>query len=291
MDVDLRQLEYFQAACRLGTITRAAEELHVSQPSVTSGIRRLESELETRLLDRGRRRVTATEDGRLFLRRVDSILTLVRDSAAELRDRRASRRETLRLGITPMMGTIVVPSAIARFRKAYPLVDLSIVEEGSLAIAARLSRGELDVGVMVVSDLPAGLASATIGSGKLHACLPPRHPLARNETISFDMLRDQPMILFHEDTYSRQLVMQECARHRFEPKVVFSSSQIGTVIGLVRQGVGIAFFVEEIAVAQKRIAVRPLAEPLELRTGIAWNDGRYLPRAAREFIEGFSVPR
>jgi len=289
--MELRQLEYFQAACRLATITRAAEELHVSQPSVTSGIQSLERELGTRLLDRGRRRVSATEDGLLFLRRVDGILALVRDAAAELRDRRSPERGSLRIGITPMMGTIVVPSAIARFRKAYPLVELSIVEEGSIAIAARLAQGELDVGVMIVSDLPAGLASTTIGRGRLLACLPPSHPLARQAAISFDMLRDEPLILFREDTYSRRLITQECARHRFEPRVVFSSSQVGTVIGLVRQGVGIAFFIEDIAAAQKRVAVRPLVESLELQTGLAWNAERYLPRAARAFIEGFAVTR
>jgi DNA-binding transcriptional LysR family regulator len=101
------------------------------------------------------------------------------------------------------------------------------------------------------------------------------------------MLRDEPLILFGEDTYTRRLILEQCARMGFKPRIVFTSSQIGTVVGLVRRGVGIAFFIEEIASRQKSIAVRPLAEPLTLRSGLAWHRERYLSRAARAFIDSF----
>jgi DNA-binding transcriptional LysR family regulator len=285
--MDLRQLRYFQAACRVGNITRAAEQLGVSQPSVTTGIKRLEEELGVRLLSRDRKRISITADGRAFLRRADTILMLASDSAAEMRDRRSQHEGVIRLGITPMLGSVLLPAAFAHFQQEHPRVQVSVVEEGSLSLSTHLKQGELDIGIMIISDLPAGLASVPVSQGPICVCLPLAHPLAKQTRIALDMLRDQPLILFGEDTYTRRAIEERCSRNGFEPRVVFTSSQIGTVIGLVRQGVGIAFFIEEIARSQESIAVRAMAEPLELRTGLAWTKERYLTRAARAFIESF----
>ncbi len=289
MSVDLRQLEYFQMACCLGSITKAAEALHVSQPSVTSGIRRLEEELGVQLLERGWRNISPTADGRVFLQRVHDIMVRLNDAKTEMQDHCALQKGSLRIGIIPMMGAVLLPLAFARFQKEYPGVEITVTEEGSLSIATRLEKGELDLGVMITSNLPPTLDDVPILQGRIVVCLPPDHPLADLARIPFEALRDQPFILFREDTYSRQLIMEECARCHFTPRVILSSSQIGTVIGLVRQGAGIAFFIEEIAANQEGITVRPLANPLVLTAGLAWNRERYLSRSARAFIDSFQI--
>jgi hypothetical protein len=90
---------------------------------------------------------------------------------------------------------MVIPSSLRpspAFKKANPHVEMTVVEEGSLSIGTHLERGELDIGIMITSNLPAKLASMPIGRGQIMVCLPPAHPLAKHPRISFDMLRDEP---------------------------------------------------------------------------------------------------
>ena len=252
---------------------------------VTVAIKKLEGELGVSLLDRSGKRIVPTPEGGVFIGRVDAILSAVADAAAEMRDHQALLKGSIRIGITPMMGAVLFPGAFARFRRQYPDFKISLVEEGTLSLQAHLEKGEIDIGIMVISDLPSGLASLHLDQGRMMACLWPGHHLAEYEEIPFGLLKDQPFILFQGDTYSRQLILRECERFRFSPNVVFSSSQIGTVMGLVRQGAGIAFFMEELTRDQESIVVRPLADPLLLEVGLAWNPKRYVSKAARAFID------
>jgi DNA-binding transcriptional LysR family regulator len=285
--VELRQIEYFRMVCRENNITRAAAQLHVSQPSVTIGIQKLEEELGVKLLDRSQKKIAPTAEGRIFLRHAEEILARVADSVAEMNDHRLLQRGTIRVGNMAIMGAVLFPLAFTRFQKDYPNVQITVLEEGTLSIRNRLEDGELDIGIMITSNLPPRLASVPIITVQLHVCLPPGHPLAERTAIPFNELRDQPFILLLEDTYSRRIFLEECAKFGFTPRIVFSSSQSGTVMELVRRGAGISFFIEEVVHDQAGILIRPLAEPLYLVAGLAWNRERYLSKAARAFIDSF----
>ncbi len=272
---------------RLQHFSNAAERLHVSQPSVTVAVRKLEEELGVQLLDRSRKRIALTPEGQVFLQRVEDILGRVTDAVAEMNDYRQLQKGSVRVGITPIMGAVLFPFAFAHFQKQFPQMNITVMEEGSLAIRTRLEQGELDVGILITSNLSAHLQTVPITRGQILACLPPGHRLGRLERIPFAALRDEPLILFREDTYSRQIILEECEKFGFTPQIVFSSNQIGTIMELVQQGVGIAFFIEEIVRRQPDILSRPLAEPLYLVAGLAWSRERYLPKAAKTFIDSF----
>jgi DNA-binding transcriptional LysR family regulator len=285
--MELRQLQYFQAAATINNITRAAKLIHVSQPSVTQAIHKLEAELGVKLFDRRQKKLSLTPEGQVFLRYTEDILAKVQDSILEMNDHNSGRKGSIRVGVTPMMGAALIPSAYGRFRELLPDVDIFIKEEGTLSIVGQLERGELDMGIMIVSDLPSGLRSIVIRHGRILVCLPKGHRLADMAAIPFSALRDEPFILFGEDTYSRHLILKECERFHFKPIIAFSSSQIGTVTGLVGRGAGISFFFEDIELVQDSVVARPLEEPLMLTVGIAWNPKRYLSKAAKAFIETF----
>ena len=285
--MELHQLEYFRMVSRLQHFSNAAERLHVSQPSVTVAIRKLEEELGVQLLDRSQKRIVLTPEGRLFLQRVEDILERFKDALVEMNDFRQLQRGSVRVGITPIMGAVLFPFAFAHFQKQFPRLDIIVMEEGSLAIRNRLEQGELDVGILIISDMPPRLQTVPITRGQILVCLPPDHPLGRHSEIPFQTLHDQPLILFREDTYSRKIILEECAKFGFTPHIVFSSNQIETIMELVKQGVGISFFIEEIVCRQTDILSRPLAEPLYLVAGLAWNKEKYLSRAAKMFIDSF----
>lgn len=136
--VELRQLECFQMVGRLGSITEAAQQQNVVQPSVSVAIKKLEAELGVKLLDRSRRKVTLTSVGRIFLQRVNYILGYLQDSVAEMNDYRMAQKGSVRIGITPIMGALLFPHAFANFQEHNPGVNVTVVEEGSLFIRDQL---------------------------------------------------------------------------------------------------------------------------------------------------------
>jgi len=285
--MELRQLEYFQSVARLGSVTRAADELNVAQPSVSVAIKKLEAELGVKLLDRSHKKSLLTPEGRIYLQRVDTILGCIQDSVVEMNDYRLPQKGSIRIGITPFMGTLLFPHAFANFQKQNPEIKVTVVEEGSLNIRDLLEKGGLDIGIMVTTNITPPLEVFTINTGQIYVCLSHDNPLGKVARIPFNDLRSYPFILFKEDTYTRQLILEECARLQFSPRILFSSSQIGTVLGLVEQGLGISFFLEEIVRGRSDIVSRPLSDPLYLEVGLAWNKNRYLSNTARKFIETF----
>lgn len=285
--MELRQMEYFRRAAHLRSITKAAGELHVSQPSVTIAIQKLEEELGVPLLDRSQKQIALTREGQVCLRRMDDILARVRDLVSEMGDYRSAQKGMIKIGITPVIGAYFLPAALARFHKLHPRIQVAVIEEGSLSLRKRLERGELDLTMMIISKTSAHLETVPVAKGQLLACFARHNPLARLEKIPFARLRDQPFIMFREDTYSRKLILDECARNRFTPRIVFSSSQIETVMGMVGHGVGISFLLDTIVTKYPEVVGRPLAKPLLLEAGLAWSKDRYLSKAAQLLMNSF----
>jgi len=238
-------------------------------------------------LDRSHKKSILTPEGRIYLQRVDAILSLIQDSVVEMNDYRPPHAGSIKIGITPIMGALLFPHAFANFQKQNPEIKVTVVEEGSLFIRDQMEQGGLDIGIMITSNIPAPLEAFPVTTGQVYVCLSHTNPLGKYASIPFKALREYPFILFKEDSYTRQLILEECARLQFSPRILFSSSQIGTVLGLVEQGMGISFFLEEIVRGRSEIVSRPLADPLYLEVGLAWNKNRYLSKTAKMFIESF----
>ena len=280
-------MEYFQRAGRMRNITKAAGELHVSQPSVTVAIQKLEEELGVPLLDRSQKQIGLTPEGQVCLRRTDDILARVRDLISEMNDYRFAQKGLIKIGITPVIGAYFFPAALARFQRTHPRVQVAVIEEGSLSLRKRLIRGELDLAMMITSKTSSHLETVPVAKGQLFACFSCHNPLGKLKKIPFARLRDQPFIMFREDTYSRKMILDECARNKFTPRIVFSSSQIETVMGMVGHGVGISFLLDTIITKYPEVVGKPLSKPLLLEAGLAWSKDRYLSKAAKLLMDSF----
>jgi DNA-binding transcriptional LysR family regulator len=203
----------------------------------------------------------------------------------EINDYKDLHKGTIRIGIPPMLGAFLFPYIFKEFRSIYPGIELIAVEEGTLAIQKQLDQGNLDIAVIMVNDLLPNLETVPITTSEIYVCLPPDHILKDREKVPFSALRDQPFILLKENTYGRQMILQECMKHDFIPNIVFSSSQIETILGLVEKGAGITFLLESIVRKHSNVISRPLLDPLGVRAGLAWNRDRYISNASRAFID------
>ena len=283
--MELRQLQYFQSVGQLLSITKTADKFHIAQPSITTAIQNLEKELGVQLIDRSHRQIMLTAEGRVFLAKIDDVLARLSDSVREMNDFSGLNRGHIRLGITPTTSGLIFPRIFTDFRARYPQIELTSDEEGSLTVIKLLEQGELELGIIILSELSANLEVLPITREQIMLCLPQNHPGAGCANIPFKSLQNDPFLLFKEDTYLRQVILQECDHHHFKPKIAFSSSQIETIVALVREGAGVTFLLESIIRKHAEILCRPLSAPLFVNMGLAWSKDKYLSKAARIFID------
>ena len=204
--MDLRQLRFFVEIIRQGSFTRAAEKLHIAQPAVSISIRKLEEELELTLLNRQEKRVTLTAEGENLLRHAERILDNLAAAETEMAELRGLSHGEVRIGIPPMMSSYYFPLIIRQFRDAYPNLKLSVNGEGAASIQRMISRGEIDMGVITGQKLMDGLESQHFLREEIVACVPLDHPLAGRRTISLSEFLHEPLILFKEGYYMRELI-------------------------------------------------------------------------------------
>ena len=283
--MELRQLEYFQMVSRLNSFTRAAEQLHVAQPSITNAIHKLERELNVQLFDRSQKKISLTVEGALFLARIDPILFALNQATIEMHDIANLNKGSIHFGVPPMIGAYLFPNMFTRFKKNYPQLDLTVFEEGSLATCSRLENGELDLGLVILPQASESLEMRPILKEEIVLCVAVDHPLAASGPISFEQLRDEPFILLKEDFYHRKVIIEECQKYGFPPHILFSSSQIETVKAMVVNNIGISFLMGIAIEDNPKIVAVPLKSPIEITIGLTWKKGKYLSKAAWAFIE------
>jgi len=279
--VELRQLRYFLAVAERLHFGRAAESLHISQPSLSQQIRALEEELGVQLFVRNKRHVALTTDGEALLPYARRLVALADDVQEEFAERSGLRRGKIRLGATPTLGGHLLPRVIGGFFQSYPGLELTIVEDGSDRLARQLEQGNLDLALLVEDQETQGVAFEPLLHEEIVLALSPDHRCAGGGAIHLRDVRKDGFILCREGYHLRSLTLSACERAGFTPRIVVSGTDIDTALRFVRAGLGVTL-VPEMAVGEvPGIAVARVATPTLRRTvGIAWNPHRYLSQAA-----------
>lgn len=284
--MELHQLRYFEAVARLGSVTRAAEELHVAQPSVSSQLRVLEAELGAELFDRVGRRVELTDAGRLLLPHARRILREVADAREALRQRADLTHGRVSIGAPPTVGTHLLPAALAEWNRRYRGIELELHEQGAGLLLQLLDEGTVDLAVVPVPV--AGVACAELFSEDLVVAVAAGHPLAERREVAASDLRDEGFILFPRGYELREQTLQFCRDAGFEPRVVLDGGEMDTVLRLAAAGLGVAI-VPRLALggAVGLVGLPVQARALTRTLGLVWHPERHLSPAAlalREFL-------
>ena len=201
MAFTLRQLQYFIAVAEEGTVSGAAQTLSISQSAVTEAIKELESDLGVTLFERHRRGLSITHKGHQFYRHANRILADVQDARRSFIGEQIAPPSHLSLGVTSMVAGYVLSDLLARFRRAYPGVDVSAIEDNGDYLEHLLIGGELDVAVMVISNLRDrnALQAEIFETSPYRLWLPLGHRLAAAESIVLADLSSEPLIMLTVD--------------------------------------------------------------------------------------------
>ena len=241
MAFTLRQLQYFVAVAEQGTVSGAAHDLSISQCSVTEAIKELEQDLGVALFDRHARGLNITHKGQQFLRHATRILADVCDARRTFAEEREIKSGSLQLGVTSLVAGYVLSDVLSRYRRAFPGVDVSAIEDNGDYLEHLLIGGELDVAVMVTSNLRDRMAlqAEILEVSPYRLWLPLGHRLASADIISIADIAQEPLIMLTVDEIEEntgKLLSALGAR----PHVAFRTRSVEAVRSLVATGAGVA---------------------------------------------------
>ncbi|MGW4231909.1 LysR family transcriptional regulator [Streptomyces sp. NPDC004980] len=282
-----QQLTYFVAVAEAKHFTRAAEEVHVSQPSLSQQIKALENELGAELFSRARGNIALTDAGEALLPLARRILADADTARHEVQELVQLRRGRIRLGATPSVCTGLLPDVLRAFHDLHPGVQLLIEEGGSHDLVRELARGALDLALLVL-PLPAAspaLTTVELLQEDLVVLSSPAGPApGHGGTVRIADLAGEPMVMFRHGYDLRELTMAACRAEGFEPSFTVEGGEMDAVLGFVRAGLGVAVVPRMVAVrAGQDLRTTPLASPGLRRTiALAHRTDVAPPRAARE---------
>ena len=290
--MEFHQLRYFCAVAELGSFSRAAEHSHVSQPSLSQQILKLEAELGARLFDRLGRSVRLTDAGKSFLPRARAVLRELEAARGDVSESKDSVSGHISVGVIPTVAPYFLPPVLAAFSKQYPDAAVSIIEEITPVLLERLRAGSLDLAILALPVRGHEFESLPLLTESFYAALPVRHRLARRKTIGLSDLRKEPFLLLRDGHCFRENAVAACDRARVSPRVVFESGQFSSLLGLVRAGVGVSL-VPAMAVDSNHSQLRfvCISDPHATRTiGALTLRGRSLSRAHHAFLSALRSP-
>jgi DNA-binding transcriptional LysR family regulator len=287
----LRQLQYFVAACEAGSISGAAHTVSVSQSAVTDAVKELEEDLGVTLFERHRRGLLITNKGHQFFRHATRILGSVSDARRSLdEDSAQSSGGSLQLGVTSLVAGYILSDLLARYRRAQPSVAVTAIEDNGDYLEHLLIGGELDVAVMVMSNMRdrGALQAEIFETSPYRLWLPLGHQLAGAEIIEISDIAKEPLIMLTVDE-TEENTGKLLSVLGTRPHVAFRTRSVEAVRSLVATGAGLAILPDLIyrpwSLEGDRIESRDVAGALPVvQVGMVWRKGSQLPRAARDFI-------
>lgn len=263
--MEMHQVRYFLAAARALSFTRAAEVCHVSQPALTTAIKKLEAQLGSPLFHREGRQVALTEFGRRMQPHLSQILEQERAAEAVAKDFRLLNQVPVRLGVMSTIGPMRLAPLLAAFEQQSPGVETAVRDGAPEALAAQLDADELDLAILNPLDgLGENYRAEPLYRERYVVLLPPQHPLRERNALALRDLSGQPYV----DRLScemREMVMGVCADMGVKLYARFRSEREDWVQAMVRASVGFAFM-PEYSVTHPDSVRRPLVDPAVDRT-------------------------
>lgn len=240
MNITFRQIRYFIAVAEARSVSAGSSAVGISQSAVTDAIRTLELETGVSLFHRHAKGVTLTGEGHQFLRHARSIIGAISDLAGGVGRGEDQTEGTIRVGVTPLVTGYFLSDLLSRFQRLFPRIQVSLVEDKRAYIEHMLVNGELDLALLIVSNLEqrAAIDHEVLLRSECRAWMAPSHPLANVDGLMLAQLENDPMVMLSLDELEG-LVEGIWSKFDHPPRVAFRTSSMEGVRSLVGTGAGI----------------------------------------------------
>ena len=286
----LAQLRTFQAVARNNSFSRAADELHLTQPAISAQISALESALKIRLFERIGKTIALTEPGRVALACADDIALRLAQMRRELDDLGELHAGRLQIGASMVVGVYLLPEALAHFKQTYPQVELTVKVEPGRQIVERILRNELDIAIVgeVSRFNDARIAFKPFIQDELIVIAPPDHPLTEAGCVTPLEMAALPFVLPASNSASGESIQEQLKAADISLKSVIELGNTGAVKHAVEAGLGLSI-VSRMAVLRElqegRLCSLRIANlELQRQFCLCWHHERPFSRLTTAFI-------
>jgi len=262
----LRHIRYLLAVAEQRNFTRAAEALHVSQPTLSQQIRQLEDSLGAALFDRSGRSIRLTDAGEAYVRFARLALQDLEAGKRAMHDVQDLSRGSLRLAMTPTFTAYLIAPLLHRFNSLYPGITLGVEEMTQDRLEAALAEDRLDIGIGFTGMHLADIQGEALFGETLSLMVGAAHPQAGGKTLGARDLEQQALVLLSRDFATRQHIDLYCRQHGIAPRIAIEANSISAIVELVRRGQLATILPAAIAVEQPGLAALELTPALPRRT-------------------------
>lgn len=284
--MDIAQIQYVLTVAATGSFSAAADELYISQSSLSKQIIALEKELGVLLFDRSKRQIALTPAGATFVEHARAIDATYRALLADLSRFKAA--PTLRIVAIPVIAQYGLTDYVACFRNAHPDIDLVLEEREASAILPALDNHQFDLAFVRNNYLDAAAyVTRPVADDKMVVVVARKHRLAGRASLALAELTNENHIMFDKGTVVHELAVDACRAAGFEPRIFYASLRVESVLGLVASNAGVALMMEKVAAYHRHpeVVAIPLEEVVASSIVLAAPQGRKLPHTVRLFME------
>ena len=292
--MNLRALQYFVKLADLRHFSKAAEACFVSQPTLSTQIKKLEDELGVQLVERSPKNIMLTPVGEEIADRARLVLSDIDQIRAVARRSGNPADGVLRLGLFPTLAPYFLPHVVPAIRARYPNLTLQLAEEKTETILSMLRQGGLDAGVLALPINDEGLAMETLFAEPFVVALPDEHPLAGRKSIAMSDLEHTELLLLEEGHCLRDHALEVCALAGAHERVDFHATSMETLRQMVGAGVGLTLMpllaVKPPIAATTNVSIRPFVDPAPSRTlALVWRGSSALSVFLSELAESLKA--
>jgi LysR family transcriptional regulator, hydrogen peroxide-inducible genes activator len=280
---DLRQLECFCAVARLGSFTKAAEEVGIAQSSLSEQITKLEHGLASVLFERLSRRIELTPAGDALLPRAQAML---QDAAAlphHLENVRTESGGAVRVGVIPSIMPYFVAPRLREFVEKFPGIDLHLREAPTSELIRKIEDGVIDIAILSIPVEGNNLVMRELFREPIHLAVPDFHILANEKRVQLRRVSDERLLILKDGHCLRDETLTICDRARARFNAQFEADQFASIFELIRAGFGVSLVPEMARRAAAGCRLIPIEPKATRRVGYVRLERRYLSRVMESF--------
>ena len=265
--MNLNQLSYFNAVCAYQSISKAAEGLHISQPSLSAAIRELENEFGVTLFTRHYRGVRLTEEGQVLYKLSKELVSRAEQTVMTMKDLGCGRK-VLKLGVPPMIGSLILPRISQAFSGTE--ISLEITEGGYHDLMGRLLEKELDLAFLPHTGTPdPAITCLCVATLEVCCCAHKTHPMVSQPPVGPALLADQPLVLFENSFLQTELILGWFRAANICPNILLQTKQLSTMLSMLESGQAVGFLFRELIQARPTLAPIPTEKTFLLPVSLA----------------------
>ena len=282
----LTQLQYFCEVYRQRNVSRAAEKLNISQPSISAAIKELEGEFGIALFSREGRGIRSTPEGDIFYEHAQSLLTHADSFRMKMLD--LSQREELRFGVPPMIGSLVLPALYGKYQAEQCNCLLRIVEDGRGTLMEGLKNHQIDMALLPHDTPLPQFDTKLVGTMETMCCVSRVHPLRGNQSVSVSDLANEPLVLFSDSFFQTEQILNRFQSAGISPNVLLQSNQLSTISQMIAGNIAVGFVFNSVASSMHDVVSVPLWPKMNFSVSLAWNPDSPMTPGKRMMLDLFS---